>query len=121
MDLDGRTFPGRDALARLQRRYRPAAPRRAGAGRQARAARRISDVSPAARRVGEVTSGTFSPTLERPIAMGYVAAGTSPQPGTEVAIDIRGRPEPARSSCCPFIAASYLSRQSTMQPTRSLT
>ena len=51
--------------------------------------------------IGEVSSGTFSPTLERPIAMAYVRpqyAGL----GTELAIDIRGRPEPARVVALPF-------------------
>ncbi len=51
--------------------------------------------------IGQVSSGTFSPTLERPIAMAYVRpqyAGL----GTELAIDIRGRPEPARVVALPF-------------------
>ncbi len=39
---------------------------------------------------GEVTSGTHSPMLDQGIGMGYVpAAGASP--GTELAIDVRGR------------------------------
>jgi aminomethyltransferase len=44
---------------------------------------------------GEVTSGSHSPMLERGIGMGYVAAELS-QPGTELTIDIRGRPRRAR-------------------------
>jgi len=51
--------------------------------------------------IGEVSSGTFSPTLKRPIAMGYVQADAA-QPGTEVAIDIRGQLEPARVVPLPF-------------------
>ena len=39
--------------------------------------------------VGEVTSGTFSPTFERPIAMAYVRP-TSQAVGTRLAVDIRG-------------------------------
>ncbi|WP_166825490.1 glycine cleavage system aminomethyltransferase GcvT [Thalassoroseus pseudoceratinae] len=38
--------------------------------------------------VGEVTSGTFSPTLERPIAMAYVASSASAL-GTELEIEVR--------------------------------
>ncbi len=38
---------------------------------------------------GEVTSGTFSPCLERGIGMAYVAAGRA-QPGTGFEIDVRG-------------------------------
>jgi aminomethyltransferase len=51
--------------------------------------------------VGQVTSGTFSPTLRRPIAMGYVRPETA-EPGTPLEIDIRGRPEPARIVELPF-------------------
>ncbi|MFT4625586.1 MAG: aminomethyltransferase [Myxococcota bacterium] len=45
-------------------------------------------------RVGVVTSGTKGPTVGRGIALAYVdnALGT---PGTELVIDVRGRPEPA--------------------------
>ena len=51
--------------------------------------------------VGLVTSGTFSPTLQRPIAMGYVPKAFAAV-GAEVAIDIRGHQEPARSVALPF-------------------
>jgi aminomethyltransferase len=39
---------------------------------------------------GEVTSGTHSPMLDRGIGMGYVPSETS-APGTELAIDVRGK------------------------------
>jgi aminomethyltransferase len=55
--------------------------------------------------VGEVTSGTFSPTLQKPIAMAYVQpehAGV----GTELAVDIRGTLEPARVVKLPFYSRS---------------
>jgi aminomethyltransferase len=44
------------------------------------------------RPVGKVTSGTFSPTLNRPITMAYVEPSVS-QAGTRVAIDVRGNRE----------------------------
>jgi aminomethyltransferase len=44
---------------------------------------------------GEVTSGTHSPMLDRGIGMGYVPAGSA-APGTEITIDVRGRPKRAR-------------------------
>ena len=43
---------------------------------------------------GEVTSGTFSPCLERGIGMAYVPAQRS-EPGTRIEIDVRGTPRPA--------------------------
>ncbi len=51
--------------------------------------------------VGEVTSGAPSPTLGRPIAMAYVAPHAAPV-GTELAVDVRGRPEPVRVVALPF-------------------
>ena len=44
---------------------------------------------------GEVTSGSPSPMLERGIGMGYVPSGQA-EPGTELTIDVRGRPRRAR-------------------------
>jgi aminomethyltransferase len=44
---------------------------------------------------GEVTSGSHSPMLEIGIGMGYVPAERA-QPGTELTIDVRGRPRRAR-------------------------
>jgi aminomethyltransferase len=43
---------------------------------------------------GEVTSGTFSPCLERGIGMAYVPVERA-EPGTRLEIDIRGRTRPA--------------------------
>jgi aminomethyltransferase len=44
---------------------------------------------------GVVTSGTHSPTLDVGIGMGYVPA-SSADPGTELTLDVRGRPRRAR-------------------------
>lgn len=51
--------------------------------------------------IGNITSGTFSPTLHRSIAMGYVQAEYS-KPGTDLGIDIRGQIEPAHVVPLPF-------------------
>jgi aminomethyltransferase len=45
--------------------------------------------------VGAVTSGSHSPMLERGIGMGYVPTALA-EPGTELTIDVRGRPRRAR-------------------------
>ena len=52
-------------------------------------------------RVGEVTSGGPSPTLDLNIGMGYLASEHS-EPGTRVEIEIRGRPVEARVAALPF-------------------
>ena len=44
---------------------------------------------------GEVTSGTHSPMLDAGIGLGYVPAASA-EPGTELTIDVRGRPRRAR-------------------------
>ncbi|NLE72088.1 MAG: glycine cleavage system aminomethyltransferase GcvT [Actinomycetales bacterium] len=51
--------------------------------------------------VGHVTSGAPSPTLGHPIAMAYVTPEVS-APGTDLAVDVRGRPEPVRVVSLPF-------------------
>jgi aminomethyltransferase len=43
---------------------------------------------------GEVTSGTFSPCLERGIGMAYVSTARAAE-GTRFEIDVRGRVRPA--------------------------
>jgi aminomethyltransferase len=45
---------------------------------------------------GRVTSGSHSPMLDIGIGMGYVPAATA-SPGTELTIDVRGRPRKART------------------------
>jgi aminomethyltransferase len=51
--------------------------------------------------VGRVTSGTFSPTLEKSIAMGYVA-GAHAALGAAVEVDVRGKRESAVIVKLPF-------------------
>ncbi|MEK7774855.1 MAG: glycine cleavage system aminomethyltransferase GcvT [Candidatus Zixiibacteriota bacterium] len=51
--------------------------------------------------VGKVTSGTFSPSLQIPIAMGYVPTEKS-KPGSTVEVDIRGKRFPATVVAPPF-------------------
>ncbi|MEZ0446470.1 glycine cleavage system aminomethyltransferase GcvT [Cellulomonas sp. ICMP 17802] len=51
--------------------------------------------------VGTVTSGAPSPTLGHPVAMAYVTPEVS-APGTELAVDVRGRREPVRVVALPF-------------------
>ena len=52
--------------------------------------------------VGVVTSGTFSPTLNKPLAMALVRLDLGAKPGDELAVDIRGNVEPARVVPLPF-------------------
>ncbi len=54
--------------------------------------------------IGEVTSGTFSPTLRTGIGLALLDRSTSE--GTEVAVDVRGRPSMMTVVRPPFIDAS---------------
>jgi aminomethyltransferase len=53
-------------------------------------------------KIGEVTSGTFSPILDKGIGMGYISAQYA-KPGSEVAVVIRGKEVPAIVTTLPFI------------------
>lgn len=53
------------------------------------------------REAGVVTSGALSPTLGYPIAMAYVSKELS-EPGTGLAVDVRGRAEPVEVVPYPF-------------------
>ncbi len=56
--------------------------------------------------VGRITSGGFSPSLQRPIAMGYVATHLS-QPGTPLKLERRGKLFDARVAPMPFVPHRY--------------
>ena len=55
--------------------------------------------------VGEVTSGTFSPTLRHGIALAYVRRDHT-EAGTELEVDVRGRRGAVRVTRPPFVDAS---------------
>jgi len=56
--------------------------------------------------VGRVTSGAFSPTLERPIALAYVVRSQS-APGTILELEVRGRRLTAEVTPLPFVPHRY--------------
>lgn len=58
------------------------------------------------RKIGSITSGGYSPTLERPIAMGYVEEAFS-KIGTEVLLSVRGKYLPAKVADLPFVSPKY--------------
>jgi glycine cleavage system T protein (aminomethyltransferase) len=57
-------------------------------------------------RVGEVTSGTFSPTRRIGIALALLETRAGLAEGDEVQVDVRGRRSAARVVKPPFVAAS---------------
>ncbi len=106
VNLAGRSFIGSDALRRLK--DDPRQPKRVGLELGGRRVPRegyavVVDGQP----VGSITSGTFSPTLDKPIALAYVRPETlEAGEAADVAVDIRGRLEPARIVELPFYRRS---------------
>jgi aminomethyltransferase len=54
-------------------------------------------------RVGEVTSGTFSPSLRTGIALALLDTASGVGEGSELAMDMRGRPQPVQVVRPPFV------------------
>ncbi|MET0333899.1 MAG: glycine cleavage system aminomethyltransferase GcvT [Rhizobacter sp.] len=63
-------------------------------------------VDPHGHKLGHVTSGTLSPTVNQPIAMAYLAANHA-QPHHEVYAEVRGKRQPMRVAPMPFAPHRY--------------
>ena len=101
-------FPGADVI--LKHFDTGASRRRVGLRAEGRAPVRegaalyASETSPDT--IGTVTSGGFSPTLNAPVAMGYLPVSLSTE-GTIVFADVRGQRLPLRVSAMPFVPNGY--------------
>lgn len=73
-------------------------------GRQA--AREGAEVFSGDQKVGVLTSGGFSPSLERPVAVAFVAVAQA-APGTGLEIDVRGKRLAATVTPLPFVPHRY--------------
>ncbi|MCX8997787.1 glycine cleavage system aminomethyltransferase GcvT [Rhizobiaceae bacterium BDR2-2] len=56
--------------------------------------------------IGEVTSGGFGPSVEGPVAMGYVPAALA-APGTTLFAEVRGKYLPVTVTALPFVTPTY--------------
>ena len=99
INLRDRQFIGKEAIEGLAKKPHPVRVGLQLEGR--RVPREGCPILQGEDRVGTVTSGTFSPTFEQPIAMGYVKS-TSAAVGTSLDIDIRGKKHPAKVVPLPF-------------------
>ncbi|MDA9598845.1 glycine cleavage system aminomethyltransferase GcvT [Candidatus Pelagibacter sp.] len=57
--------------------------------------------------IGEITSGTFGPSVNGPVAMGYVENGFSKK-NTKVFLEVRGKKHPANICGLPFYKKNYV-------------
>jgi aminomethyltransferase len=64
-------------------------------------------VNPAGAVIGKITSGGFGPTLNAPVAMGYVPAAAAAD-GTPLSLMVRGKPLAARVVPTPFVPHRYV-------------
>jgi aminomethyltransferase len=131
-DIDTSTTPVEAALTWAIQKVRRTGGERAGGfpgaqrvlaqleGREAIARKRVGLVArervpvrehaqlqePQGQRVGEVTSGLLAPSLDQPIAMGYLPPQLA-APGTRVDALVRGKPVPMEVSPMPFVPNRY--------------
>jgi aminomethyltransferase len=99
-------FPG---AHRIQREIKEGPARvRVGLKPEGRAPAREGAIiaTPEGREVGVVTSGGFGPTVNGPVAMGYVLRDAS-APGTDLHLVVRGKPIPAKVASMPFAPHRY--------------
>lgn len=98
-------FPGADRILR-ELKDKPAR-KRVGLKPLERApAREGVEIHADGKKIGAVTSGGFSPTLNAPISMGYVETAFA-QPGTLVDLIVRGQARPAEIVSLPFVPHRY--------------
>lgn len=99
-------FPGSGVL---QRQWKDGVARkRVGIQPDGKApARAHTEIADAAGQViGEITSGGFGPSVNAPVAMGYVAASHA-APGTRLNLLVRGKALPASVVALPFVPHRY--------------
>ena len=60
----------------------------------------------AGERIGEVTSGLLGPTIDQPMAMGYVPPDLAAL-GSQVNAMVRGKPVPMEVVAMPFVPTRY--------------
>jgi aminomethyltransferase len=57
-------------------------------------------------KIGEITSGGFGPSYQKPLAMGYVATAHAAE-DTEIMLSVRGKLLPAKITKLPFVPTDY--------------
>jgi aminomethyltransferase len=101
-------FVGAEHILTPEGKFRKSAKKRVGIIGMKAPARSHTEIYDATgeKLIGEVTSGTYSPCLKRPIAMGYVETGMH-KPGTEIVLKIRNKMVNAEVTKMPFVESRY--------------
>jgi aminomethyltransferase len=69
-------------------------------------AREGTEIFASGERVGVITSGGFGPSVDGPVAMGYIRADLA-APGTQIELMVRGKARPAVVAQLPFVKPNY--------------
>ena len=104
--FDKGEFRGRESLLRAEGRGTPSRLRGLLMEERRHIPRAHYPVFEGNRLIGEVTSGTFSPTLQKGIALAYLWPGDVADIGSMVEVDIRGRRGTATVTRTPFVDRS---------------
>ncbi|NNE86973.1 MAG: glycine cleavage system aminomethyltransferase GcvT [Silicimonas sp.] len=98
-------FPGADRI--LRELGEGASRKRVGLLPEGRAPMRAgTPLFDGATQIGEITSGGFGPSLERPVSMGYVLTILS-ETGTTLEAEVRGKRMPVTVADMPFRTSTY--------------
>lgn len=99
-------FPAAEAI--MQKLFDGTATKRVGIRPDGKApAREGTEIADKTGRIiGRITSGGFGPTLNAPVAMGYVESAFAAD-GTEIDLMVRGKALPARVAPMPFVPHRY--------------
>jgi aminomethyltransferase len=101
-------FPGADRVLAQLDGSQPPARKRVGliALERVPVREHVELQNPAGQKIGEVTSGLLGPTIDRPVAMGYVHAEYAAV-GTRVHAIVRGKAVPMEVAAMPFVPTRY--------------
>jgi aminomethyltransferase len=101
-------FLGADKILQPDGKLQPVARKRVGILGHKAPARDHTDIYNATGdvKIGQVTSGTYGPSVKAPVAMGYVETASSAA-GTPVMLQIRNKMVPAEIAKMPFVKPGY--------------
>jgi len=99
-------FLGADKILAPDGKLLPVSRKRVGLVGMKAPAREGAEIFAGDVKVGVVTSGTFSPSLKKPIAMGYVATEFA-KDGMALSVEVRAKKHAATVSKMPFVESSY--------------
>lgn len=101
-------FLGAEHFLEKDGKLKPVSKKRVGLSGMKAPARGHTEVFSAdgSKKIGEITSGGFGPTFQKPLAMGYVSVDHSAE-GADVQLSVRGKLLPAKVAKTPFVPTDY--------------